>query len=398
MKKEDLLSEEFLKQFKTGEELYSFLGQLQKRGVEAILEGELDNHLGYEKHGSCEGDNARNGHGRKRLRNEFGEAEIRVPRDRQSTFEPVLVPKRRNIADGVESIIISLYAKGMSVGDIEEQIRSLYNFDISTSAISRITDRVTQDITAWQNRPLDPVYCVVWMDGIVFKVRENSRVIDKTIYIAIGLRQDGRKEVLGLWLGKNESASFWMSVLTDLKARGVLDILITATDNLKGFSEAIRSVFPQSTKQICIVHQIRNSCRFVPWKDRKPFTADMRMIYSAPNREAAALALDQLEEKWGSKYQYAIKSWRDNWSELTAFLDFPLEIRRIIYTTNTIENLNGKIRKYTKNKLSYPTDEAVLKSVFLAVQEATKKWTMPIRDWGMLINQFMIIFENRLKI
>jgi len=398
MKKEDLLSEEFLKQFKTGEELYSFLGQLQKRGVEAILEGELDNHLGYEKHGSSEGDNARNGHGRKKLRNEFGEAEIRVPRDRQSTFEPVLVPKRRNIADGVESIIISLYAKGMSVGDIEEQIRSLYNFDISTSAISRITDRVTQDITAWQNRPLDQVYCVVWMDGIVFKVRENSRVIDKTIYVAVGLRQDGRKEVLGLWLGKNESASFWMSVLTDMKARGVLDILITATDNLKGFTEAIRSVFPQSTKQICIVHQIRNSCRFVSWKDRKPFTADMRMIYSAPNREAAALALDQLEEKWGNKYQYAIKSWRDNWSELTAFLDFPLEIRRIIYTTNTIENLNGKIRKYTKNKLSYPTDEAVLKSVFLAVQEATKKWTMPIRDWGMLINQFMIIFENRLKI
>ena len=398
MKKEDALSEEFLKQFKTGEELFSFLGQLQKRGVEAVLEGELDSHLGYEKHGESSGENARNGHGKKKLRNQYGEMEIQVPRDRKGSFEPVLVPKRKNIADGVESIIISLYARGMSVSDIEEQIKDLYNFDISTSAISRITERVVQDVAVWQSRPLESVYCIVWMDGIVFKVRENSRVIDKTIHIAIGLRMDGRKEVLGLWLGKNESASFWLSILTDLKARGVQDILITATDNLKGFTEAIRSVFPESTKQICIVHQIRNACRFVAWKDRKPFTADMREIYTAPNREAARIALDQLEAKWANKYGYAIKSWKDNWEELTTFLAFPLEIRKIIYTTNIIENLNGKIRKYTRNKLSYPSDEAVMKSVFLAVQEVTKKWTMPIRDWGMILNQFMILFENRLKL
>lgn len=398
MKKEDAFSEEFLKQFKNGEELYAFLGQLQKRGVEAILEGEMDNHLGYEKHGESTGDNTRNGHSRKKLRNQYGEAEIQVPRDRKSSFEPMLVPKRKNIADGVENIIISLYAKGMSVSDIEEQIKDLYNFDISTSAISRITERVAQDVTIWQNRPLESVYCIVWMDGIVFKVRENSKVIDKTIYLAVGLRTDGKKEVLGLWLGKNESASFWLSVLTDLKARGVEDILVTATDNLKGFTEAIRSVFPLSTKQICIVHQIRNACRFVVWKDRKAFTADMKEIYTAANRDVAQLALDQLETKWGQKYGYAIKSWRDNWEELTAFLDFPLEIRKIIYTTNIIENLNGKIRKYTNNKLSYPTDEAVLKSVFLAVMEATKKWTMPIRDWGMILNQFMIMFENRIKL
>jgi transposase-like protein len=398
MKKEDLLSTEFLKQFKTGEELYSFLGQLQKRGVEAILEGEMDNHLGYQKHGESNGENARNGHIKKKLRNHHGEAEIQVPRDRNSSFEPVLVPKRKNIADGVENIIISLYAKGMSVSDIEEQIKDLYNFDISTSAISRITERVAQDVTIWQNRPLESVYCIVWMDGIVFKVRENSKVIDKTIYLAVGLRTDGKKEVLGLWLGKNESASFWLSVLTDLKARGVEDILVTATDNLKGFTEAIRSVFPLSTKQICIVHQIRNACRFVVWKDRKPFTADMREIYTAPNRDAAKLALDQMEAKWGQKYAYAVKSWKENWEELTAFLDFPLEIRKIIYTTNTIENLNGKVRKYTKNKLSYPTDEAVLKSVFLAITEATKKWSMPIRDWGIILSQFMIMFENRLKL
>lgn len=397
MKKEDTFSEEFLKQFKTGEELFSFLAQLQKRGVEAILEGEMDSHLGYEKHGESPGENVRNGHGKKALRNRFGEMEIRVPRDRQSTFEPALVPKRKNIADGVENIIISLYAKGMSVSDIEQQVRDIYDFDISTSAISRITERVTQDAILWQNRPLESVYCVVWMDGIVFKVRENSRVIDKTLYIAIGLRTDGKKEVLGIWLGKNESASFWMSVLTDLKARGVQDILITATDNLKGFTEAIGNVFPESTKQICIVHQIRNACRFVVWKDRKAFTADMKDIYTAPNRQAALAALEQLEIKWGHKYGYAIKSWRSNWEELTAFLDFPMEIRKIIYTTNIIENLNGKIRKYTKNKLSFPTDEAVMKSVFLAVMEATKKWTMPIRDWGMILNQFLIMFENRLK-
>lgn len=398
MKKEDALSEEFLKQFKTGEDLFSFLSQLQKRGVEAILEGELDNHLGYDKHKDSLGENARNGHTAKKLRNQYGEMEIKVPRDRNSSFEPVLVPKRKNIADGVENIIISLYAKGMSVSDIEDQIKDLYNFEISTSAISRITERVTQDVALWQNRPLESVYCVVWMDGIVFKVRENSRVIDKTVYISIGLRSDGKKEVMGLWLGKNESASFWLSVLTDMKARGVQDILVTATDNLKGFTEAIKSVFPESTKQICIVHQIRNACKYVVWKDRKAFTADMKEIYQAPNQEAAKVALDQLENTWGKKYGYAIKSWRDNWEELTAFLAFPVEIRKIIYTTNVIENLNGKIRKYTKNKLSYPSDEAVMKSVFLAVQEITKKWTMPIRDWGMILNQFVIMFENRLKL
>ena len=284
----------------------------------------------------------------------------------------------------------------MTVSDIEQHVRELYGFDISTSTISRITDRVTADIAIWQNRPLEATYLVVWMDGIVFKVRENARVIDKTFYIAIGLGCDGKKQVLGLWLGKNEAASFWMSVLTDLQARGVKDILITATDNLKGFTETIAAVFPQATKQICIVHQIRNACKYVNYKDRKAFTQDMRHIYNAPNRDAAAMALDELEKTWADKYSYAIKSWRNNWQELTAFLDFPLPIRKIIYTTNTIENLNGKIRKYTKNKLSFPTDEAVQKSVYLAIMEATKSWSMPIPNWGQILNQFIIMFENRL--
>ena len=396
MKKDEALSKEFLSQFKTGEDLFAFMKELQKRGVEQFLEAEMDEHLGYEKNQVSGNKNARNGHTTKKIKTSFGENEILVPRNRDSSFDPISVPKRQNMIDGLENIIISLYAKGMSVSDIQEQIKDIYEFDVSTSAISRITDRVTNDIVSWQNRPLDPIYLIVWMDGINFKVRENSKVINKTIYIAVGLKRDGKKEVLGLWLGKNESAAFWMTVLTDLRARGVEDILITATDNLNGFTDTIKSVFPQSATQICVVHQIRNACKYVVWKDRKDFANDMKDIYGAPNREAAAHALDALDKKWNSKYSYAIKSWRSNWDELTIFFDFPMEIRKIIYTTNLIENLNGKIRKYTKNKMSFPTDDAVLKSAFLAIQEATKKWIMPIRDWGTILNQFMIMFEDRL--
>jgi transposase-like protein len=236
------------------------------------------------------------------------------------------------------------------------------------------------------------------MDGIVFKVRENSKVVNKTVYLAIGLNREGRKEVLGMWLGKNESSSFWMGVLTDLKARGVEDILITATDNLNGFTQTIRTVFPESQTQICVVHQIRNACRYVVWKDKKEFSRDMKQIYDAPTKQAAEAALKDFSLKWGKKYPYAIRSWEDNWDELTVFFDFPLEIRKIIYTTNLIENLNGKIRKYTKNKLSFPTDDALMKSVYLAINEATKKWGMPIHNWGIILNQFLAIFEKRVRI
>jgi transposase-like protein len=310
----------------------------------------------------------------------------------------MIIPKRKSMIDGLENVIASLYAKGMSNHDIEEQIREVYNFDISTSAISRITEAVSEDIIAWQNRPLEPIYLIVWMDGIVFKVRESSKVVQKTIYIAVGLRRDGKKEVLGLWLGKNESAAFWMSVLTDIKARGVEDILITATDNLNGFTQTIKSVFSEASTQICVVHQIRNSCKYVVWKDRKEFTKDMKYIYNAPNEEAARASLEDFANKWNNKYSYAVKSWRDNWDELTVFFEFPIEIRKIIYTTNLIENLNGKIRKYTKNKLSFPTDDAVKKSVYLALREATKKWTMPIRDWGIILNQFLNLYQDRIRL
>ena len=398
MNKDDLFNDEFLKQFKTGDELTSFIKQLQKRGIEKMLEGELDGHLGYSKHEKSNNSNARNGFAKKKVKTSYGESEIQVPRDREATFNPMLIPKRKSIVDGIEHVIVSLYAKGMSNSDIEEQIREVYNFDVSTSTISRITDAITNDIVAWQNRPLEPVYLIVWMDGIVFKVRENSKVINKTVYIAVGLRRDGKKEVLGLWLGKNESAAFWMSVLTDMKARGVEDLLITATDNLNGFTDTIRTIYPESKTQTCVVHQIRNACRYVVWKDKKAFTRDMKSIYSAPTKQAAEAALNDFAKTWESKYSYAIKSWRDNWEGLTVFFEFPLEIRKIIYTTNLIENLNGKIRKYTKNKLSFPTDEAVMKSVYLAVREATKKWSMPIRNWGIVLNQFLTIYEKRVRL
>ncbi len=398
MEQKEQLIDDFLKQLKTGEELKGFLVQLQKRGIEKILEGELDAHLGYEKHEKADSSNSRNGYTSKKVKTSFGESDLQVPRDRDASFNPMLVPKRKNIIDGIETVIVSMYAKGMSVSDIEQQLKDIYSFDVSTSTISRITEAVATDSIAWQNRPLEPVYLIVWMDGIVFKVRENSKVVNKTVYLAVGLNREGKKEVLGMWLGKSESAAFWLSVLTDLKARGVEDILITATDNLSGFTQTIKNVFPLCQTQVCVVHQIRNSSRYVVWKDKKQFAKDLKEVYTAPTRQAAATALDSFAQKWNHKYPYAIKSWKDNFDELTVFFDFPIEIRKIIYTTNLIENLNGKIRKYTKNKLSFPTDDAVMKSVYLALREATRKWSMPIQNWGLILSQFLTIFEKRVQL
>ncbi len=398
MTKEELLNSDFLKQFKDSKDFGSFVEELYKRGVETMLEGELEAHLGYSKHTqNTKLDNARNGHGKKKIKTEQGEFEISVPRDRKADFQPQVVPKRSRLSEGIESLIISLYAKGMSNSDIEAQLNELYGFNVSTSTISIVTDKITNDIIAWQNRPLESIYLVVWMDAIVFKVRENSRVVNKAIYLAVGLRKDGLKEVMGMWLGKNESAAFWMSVLTDIRARGVNDILITVTDNLNGFTDTIKSIFPKSDRQICVIHQIRNSAKYVVWKDKREFLKDMKHIYTAPNRDAAEAALEDFKKKWNDKYSYAVASWYRNWDELTTFLDFPVEIRKIIYTTNLIENLNGKIRKYTKNKLSFPTDDAVKKSVYLALGETTKKWTQPIAKWGIILNQFITIFDDRIK-
>lgn len=396
----DLLSKEFLSQFKTEADVSRFLKDLHSQVLEQMLQGEMDSHLGYQKH-SAEGNNSgnsRNGSFPKKIQTEHGESVIHIPRDRRSEFDPVVVPKHQSRGLSIEKLVISLYAKGMSVSDIEDELREIYEIHLSSSAISIITNKVTQAAADWQNRPLESLYMVVWMDGIVFKVRESGKVINKTVYLCIGLNMMGYKEVLGMWVGKTESSSFWMSVLTDLKARGVEDILITVTDNLNGFTNTIRAVFPQSTTQICVVHQIRNSCRYVVWKDMKAFTADMKEIYTSANKQQAESALAHFEQVWGSKYRHAVQSWHRNWDELTAFFEFPVEIRKIIYTTNIIENLNGKIRKYTKSKLSFPTDDAVRKSVWLALQEIEKKWTAPINNWGVVMNQFMAIFENRIRI
>lgn len=395
-----VLTPEFLKQFKDSGELNSFMEQLYARAMEQMLEGEMDSHLGYEKH-SPEGvnsGNSRNGKGSKRVKTTLGEIDLEVPRDRNSSFEPILIPKRSRKVEAIEDMIISLYARGMTVRDIEAQIREVYGYNISDSTISNVTAKVNALITEWQSRPLSSVYFVVWMDGIVFKVRQNGKVINKTIYLAVGLNSEGHKEMLGMWLGENESASFWMNVLTDLRGRGVEDILITSTDNLKGFTEAITSIFPQSVTQICVVHQIRNASRYVVWKDKKQFAADLKTVYTAASKELAWEALENLEATWGKKYPHAIKSWKSNWTDLSHFFDFPLEIRTMIYTTNIIENLNGKIRKYTKAKMSFPDDASVLKSVYLALREITRKWTFPVRNWSLVVNQFINIFGERCKI
>ncbi len=395
-----VLTPEFLKQFKDSGELNSFMEDLYARAMEQMLEGEMDSHLGYEKH-SPEGinsGNSRNGKTTKTVKTTLGEVELEVPRDRNSSFEPVLIPKRSRKVEAIEDVIISLYARGMTVRDIEAQIREVYGYNISDSTISNVTAKVQALVTEWQNRALSSMYYVVWMDGIVFKVRQNGKVINKTVYLAVGLNSEGHKEMLGMWLGESESASFWMSVMTDLRTRGVEDILITSTDNLKGFTEAIVSIFPQSVTQICVVHQIRNASRYVVWKDKKQFAADLKTVYTAASKDLGWQALENLEATWGKKYPHAIKSWKNNWTDLSHFFDFPVEIRTMIYTTNIIENLNGKIRKYTKAKMSFPDDASVLKSVFLALREITKKWTFPVRNWSLIVNQFINIFGERCKL
>ena len=396
--KQQFLNSGLLDGIKTQEDLSVMHKELHSAALEAMLQGEMEHHLGYSKHEQNSSNNARNGSSSKHVRTEFGKSQIKVPRDRQGSFEPIVVPKHQSRATPIENIIISLYAKGMSVVDIEDELQEIYGYKLSTSAISIITDKVNQRVLDWQNRPLEAVYCVVWMDGIVFKVRQSGKVINKTIYLAVGLNREGYKELLGMWLGQNESAAFWQGVLTDLKARGVEDILVTLTDNLNGFTQSIKNVFPTADTQICVVHQIRNSARYVVWKDKKAFTADMKLIYNAPNKEMAKQELNRFAEKWNDKYPYAVQSWQRNWDELTVFFDFPLEIRKIIYTTNLIENLNGKIRKYTKNKMAFPTDDALKKSVYLSLMQITKKWTKPIHNWGLILNQFLTIFEKRVQL
>ena len=401
MEQENKLPQDFFKQFKNKEDFQSFFSALYKQGVEQMLQAELDEHLGYEKH-SKEGDNSgnsRNGTYPKKVKTQsLGDMVLNIPRDRNSEFNPQLIPKGQRMSDKLEESIIGMYSRGMTTSDITEQVKQVYGVEVSEGTISNVTNRIIEHVKEWQQRPLDTVYYTVWMDGIVLKVKQNGKYINKCIYLVIGLKNDGLKEVLGMWMAETESASFWMSVLTDLKARGVEDILIACTDNLKGFTDAIKGVFPDTVTQLCIVHQIRNSCKYVVWKDRKEFCADLKDVYGAVNRDGAEAALERLSQKWGHKYRHAIESWRNNWACLTSYFDYPLEIRKIIYTTNTIENLNRGIRKYTKTKVQFPDDQAALKAVYMAITNIEKKWSMPIQNWGYILHQFLTIFDNRCRL
>ncbi len=395
------LPKDFFKQFKSKEEFHSFFNELFKEGVQEMLKAELDAHLGYEKH-SKDGygtGNSRNGSYPKTIKTEsLGDIVLNIPRDRNGEFEPQLIPKGQRMSEKLEEAITGMYSRGMTTSDISNQVKEIYGVDVSEGTISNVTNRIIEHVKEWQNRPLESVYFTVWMDGIMLKVKHNGKYTNKCVYIVIGLKNDGMKEVLGMWIAETESAAFWLTVLTELKARGVEDILIACTDNLKGFTQAITGVFPQTVTQLCIVHQIRNSCKFVVNKDKKEFCADLKDIYSAPNLETAEKALLSMDIKWGTKYKYAIKSWQENWANLTAFYDYPMEIRKLIYTTNTIENLNRGIRKYTKTKVQFPDDNSALKAVYMAIKNIEKAWTVKILYWGLILHQFLTIFENRCRL
>jgi len=383
---------------KTPAELTAKLKGLFAGTLEKMLEAELDEHLGYEKNsvaGNGSG-NSRNGHGHKTIRSEWGEAEIEVPRDRNGSYEPQAVEKRQTRTDDIEQRIISMYAKGMSTRDIEDHLRDIYGIEASSSLISRITDKIMPAVTEWQNRPLETVYPIVFLDGIVFKVRRDAKVVSKCMYTVLGINMSGRKEILGMWLGENESASFWASICNDIRNRGVCDILIACRDNLGGFSQAIEAAFPHTEQQLCVIHQIRNSTRYVSSKDIKALMRDLKLVYGAVNEESALAELEDFRQEWGKKYPQIHKSWEKNWAELSTYFKYPQEVRTIIYTTNAVEGFHRMLRKYTKTKTIYPTDDAVRKSVYLSIQEISKKWTMPIRDWGMVIGQLSLFFGDRL--
>jgi putative transposase len=399
--KEDLFPKGFFKQFKSKEKFQEYFNTLFKQGIEEMLQAELDEHLGYSKH-SKDGyntGNSRNGSSPKTVITEnVGEILLNIPRDRKAEFEPRVIPKGQTISSKIEDAILGMYSRGMTVSDVCNQVQDIYGLDISETTVSNITERIIELAKEWQQRTLEPVYFAVWMDGIVLKIREDGKVINKCIYIVIGLKPDGMKEVLGFWIEKTESASFWMTVLTDLKARGVEDILIACTDNLKGFTQAIKGVFPEAITQLCIVHQIRNSCKFVVWKDRKEFCKDLRKIYTAVNKQIASEELQKFKKKWQTKYKYAIASWEENWDNLTNYFEYPLELRKIIYTTNTIENLNRGIRKYTKTKTQFTNENAATKSIFLSIQNIEKSWSSVIHNWGIILHQYLTIFEKRCRL
>lgn len=372
--------------------------QLSKCILERALEAEMQDHLGYDRYERNSSENARNGSFKKNLTTENGQLELEVPRDRKGDFEPVIVKKKQTRIEGLDDKIISLYAKGMSVSDIKIQMQELYGAEISESLISRITDDVIDEVKLWQSRALESVYPIVFFDCLVVKVRQDKRIINKSVYVALGIDLSGRKDVLGLWISDNEGAKFWLNNLTELKNRGLADILIACTDNLTGMSDAIAAVYPKCEHQLCIVHQIRNSLKFVSYKDSKELAADLKPIYQAVTEDEAQSALEYFEEKWGKQYPQIAKSWYNNWDNLMIFLQYPEAIRRIIYTTNSIESLNNQLRKVTKNKRVFPSDESVFKTLYLTIEYITRKWSMPIQNWNEAMAHFLIKFEDRIQV
>jgi putative transposase len=374
------------------------LKQLTKALVEHCLEAELADQLGYEKdeRAGKSDENRRNGTSKKTVTNEHGEeVTLDIPRDRYAQFEPQLVKKHQIRLEGFDEKVIAMYARGMTVRDIQAQLKELYGTDVSPTLISNITEAIHEDVKTWQARTLDAVYPIIWFDALVVKVRDNQRVINKAVYLALGVNLDGQKELLGIWISENEGAKFWLGILTELKNRGVQDIFIACVDGLTGMPDAIESAFPKTWVQLCIVHMVRNSLKYVSWKDRKSLVADLKAIYHSATESQAAAALDRFASKWDKTYPTISKSWRNHWAQITPMFAFPDDIRKIMYTTNAIESVNMTLRKASRNHRIFPTDDAVLKVMYLAVQNISKKWTMPLRDWRAAMSHFAIEFEGR---
>ena len=384
---------------KDAQDVQNMLKDLLGETLQDMLESEMDEHLGYSKYDyrNKETEDSRNGYSAKTVTSSMGPIERDIPRDRNGEFEPQIVKKHQTDISTIEDQVLSMYAKGMTTRDISKHLQDVYGVDASAEMISHMTDRILPIAREWQNRPLERKYAIVYMDAVHFNVREDNRTVKKAVYVAIGIRVTGQKEVLGMWIGGNESAKYWLGVLNEIKNRGTEDIMIVSVDGLTGFVDAIQAVFPKAEVQRCIVHQIRYSTKFISYKDRKEFVKDLKLVYKADTEEMAVVALDALEDKWGAKYPASVTSWRNNWPQLSVYFKYPPEIRRLIYTTNAIENFNRQLRKVTKAKSVFPTDDALFKILYLAMSEATEKWTGKAWDWGQTLDQLYIYFEGRIS-
>lgn len=400
-----MMSKEQIKQWikeknmKSVDDVQSALKDLFADTIQEMLEAEIESSLGYAKHDmkNKRTTNSRNGYSKKTVRSEYGDVDIQVPRDREGDFEPNIVKKHQSNVTGIEDQILALYAKGVSTRDIQDHLQQLYGIEVSPTLISNVTNKIVPMIKEWQNRPLQAVYAVVFLDAIHFKVKQDGAIVNKAAYMVIGIDLDGHKDVLGIWIGENESAKFWLHVLNELKNRGVQDILITSVDNLRGFTEAISACYPKTEIQKCVIHQIRNSIKYVSYKDLKRITSELKPIYKAPTEQAALEELEQFEQAWGSKYPLMVRSWRNNWDEIATFFKYPPEIRKLIYTTNVIESYHRQLRKVTKGKAMFPTDDALLKMLYLVTMDVLRKWTGRVQNWGQILLQLSIFFEDRVQ-